>query len=289
MINVDPKNPRGIVWLASYPKSGNTWLRVFLYHLVRLMNGIPREEDEMNKLDRASGYEAKLFGLFQQYLQKPLKGATRLEVMAVRPLVHLTVADRFPTIAMMKTHNLLGELGGKATINFAASAGAVYIVRDPRDVAVSLSKHLGSTIDEAINVMATSAFATENNDETAFEIWGSWSEHVKSWTVEPSNAILVVRYEDMLAQPTDTFGKIVAHLKQEPSAEQIAEAIELSSFDKLRRAEDEGSFREVSPRSERFFNTGKSGGWRDKLTAEQAARLESDHRQQMMNFGYLTN
>jgi hypothetical protein len=287
MITSDAKNPRGIVWLASYPKSGNTWLRAFLYHLVRIANGIPREEDELNKLDRASGYEAKLFGLFQQYLQKPLGEATRLEVMRARPLVHLAVAERMPTVAMMKTHNLLGELAGMPTINLTASVGAIYIVRDPRDVAPSLAKHLGSTIDEAIGVMATSAFSTDNQPETAFEVWGSWSEHVASWGSEPNKAILVVRYEDMLAAPTETFGKIIAHLRQETPPEQLTEAIELSSFDKLKRLEEESAFREVSPRAERFFVSGTSGGWREKLTSEQVARIESDHRQQMQRFGYL--
>jgi hypothetical protein len=139
MISSDPKNPRGIVWLASYPKSGNTWLRTFLYHLVRIQAGIPREEDELNKLDRASGYEAKLFGLFQQYLGKPLEEASRSELMGVRAQVQQTVAERMPNVAMLKTHNLLGELAGKPTINPAASVGAIYIVRDPRDVASSLA------------------------------------------------------------------------------------------------------------------------------------------------------
>jgi hypothetical protein len=286
MIIADSNNPRGIVWLASYPKSGNTWLRAFLYQLVRISNGIPREEDELNKLDRVSGYEAKLFGLFEQYLQRPLAQSTRIEVMGVRPMVHLAVADRMPTVAMMKTHNLLGELGGLPTINFAASAGAVYIVRDPRDVAPSLAKHLGASIDEAIGVMATSAFATDNQAETAFEVWGSWSEHVSSWGIEPNNAILVVRYEDMLASPTETFGRIVTHLRQEATPEHLTEAIELSSFDKLKQLEDEGQFRERSARAERFFVSGKAGGWREKLTEDQAERILRAHSAVMSQFGY---
>jgi hypothetical protein len=286
MINTDPENPRGIVWLASYPKSGNTWLRAFLYHLVRIQAGIPREEDELNKLDRASGYEATLFGLFQQFLGKPLTSASRLEVMSVRPMVHLTVAERMPSIAMMKTHNLLGDIGGISTVNFTASAGAIYIVRDPRDVAPSLAKHLGSSIDEAIEVMGTHAFSTENSAETAFELWGSWSEHVESWTQTPNPSVLVVRYEDMLAQPTEIFRRIADHLKQGPTDDQLAEAIELSSFDKLKQLEDEGQFRERSARAERFFVSGKAGGWREKLTEDQAERILRAHSAVMSQFGY---
>lgn len=287
MINSDPNNPRGIVWLASYPKSGNTWLRAFLYHLVRIQMGLPREEDELNKLDRASGYEAQLFGLFEQSLGKPLTAASRVEVMSVRPQVQQTVADRMSNVAMLKTHNLLGELGGIPTVNPRASVGAIYIVRDPRDVAPSLAKHIGSSIDDAIAVMASSAFATDNTAEIAFEVWGSWSEHVASWTTEKSPTILVVRYEDMLARPTETFGAIAAHLRQKPTPKQLTEAIELSSFDKLKRQEEEGSFRERSARADRFFVSGKAGAWRDKLTEAQALRILQTHRYEMGHFGYL--
>ena len=287
MINSNPNDPRGIVWLASYPKSGNTWLRTFLYHLVRIQNGLPREEDELNKLDRASGYEAKLFGLFEQYLGKPLEQASRVEAMGVRPQVQMTVAERMPNVAMLKTHNLMGELGGMPTVSPRASIGAIYIVRDPRDVASSLAKHIGRSVDEAIEVMATSAFATDNQAETAFEIWGSWSEHVASWTTEKSPTILVVRYEDMLAKPTETFGAIAEHLRQELTPEQLTEAIELSSFDKLKRQEEEGAFRERSVHADRFFVSGKAGGWRDWLTEAQALRILQTHRYEMGHFGYL--
>jgi sulfotransferase family protein len=287
MIKTDPKDPKGIVWLASYPKSGNTWLRMFLYQLMRIMGGHPREEDELNKLDRSSAYEAKLFGLFQQFLGKPLNEATRLEAMSVRALVHTTIADRIKGVALVKTHNLFGELGGMPTVNLTASAGVIYLVRDPRDVAPSLAKHLGSTIDEAIKVMKTPGFATQNSAETAFEIWGGWSDHVYSWTSEPNEQVLVVRYEDMMVQPTETFTKIVRHLGQEPQPEQITEAIELSSFDKLQRQEETYNFRERSPRADRFFVSGKSGGWREKLTAVQANEIAVDHRILMAKFGYL--
>jgi hypothetical protein len=260
---------------------------MFLYQLMRVMGGHPREDDELNKLDRSSAYEAKLFGLFQQFLGKPLNEASRLEAMSVRALVHTTVADRIKGVALVKTHNLFGELGGMPTVNLAASAGAIYIVRDPRDVAPSLAKHLGSTVDEAMQVMKTPAFATQNSAETAFEVWGTWSDHVSSWSADQNDQVLVVRYEDMMAQPTETFTKIVRHLGQEPTPEQITEAIELSSFDKLQRQEEAYSFRERSPRADRFFASGKTGGWRDKLSTVQANDIAVAHREQMAKFGYL--
>lgn len=286
MIKTDPRNPKGIVWLASYPKSGNTWLRMFLYQLMRITGGHPRETDELNKLDRSSAYEAKLFGLFEQFLGKPLAKASRLEVMSVRALVHATIRDRMPSVALVKTHNLFGELGGMPTVNLTASAGVIYIVRDPRDVAPSLAKHLGVTIDQAIGVMKTPAFATDNDPETAFEIWSTWSDHVASWTTDVSDEVLILRYEDMLQKPTDTFTAIVRHLGQNPTPEQISEAIQLSSFDKLKKQEEDHSFRERSPRADSFFTAGKAGRWQELLTPAQAADITATHRKQMARFGY---
>jgi hypothetical protein len=286
MIVVDPKKPKGIVWLASYPKSGNTWLRMFLYQLMRIQGGHPREDDELNKLDRASGYEARLFGLFEKFLGKPLATATEDEVLSVRALVHVTVAERMPNIALLKTHNLLGAMDDAPLINLKPSVGVIYIVRDPRDVAPSLAKHLGCSIDQAIAVMNT-RYSTPSGPETAFEMWGTWSQHVHSWTMEPHPANLVVRYEDMLAKPTETFTAIVNHLRQKPTPAQIAEAIELSSFDKLKSQEDQYDFRERSERADRFFATGKAGGWREALTPAQADAIVAAHGEEMRKFGYL--
>lgn len=287
MIQVNPGDPRGIVWLASYPKSGNTWLRVFLYHMMRIAGGHPREENEINKLDRASTYEARLYGLFEQAMGKPLAEASEADVARVRPQIHATIRDRINTISMVKTHNVFGHLGNVPIINLQASCGTIYIVRDPRDVAPSLASHLGTSIDEAISVMGTSGYKTNNKKEAAYEIWGSWSEHVYSWTVQPHEAILVLRYEDMLEKPTETFTAVVKHLRQAPNDAVIQEAIELSSFDKLKKQELEYDFRERSERADRFFVSGTSGGWKEKLTDEQAQRIAEKHADQMRRFGYV--
>ncbi len=289
MIRVDPKNPRGLVWLASYPKSGNTWVRVFLYQLMRIMGGHPREDDELNQLDRSSMYEGRLFNLFEQMLGKPMAEISSLEIMSVRAMAHAEIVQRTNTLALIKTHNVLGHVANMPLINLKVSAGSIIIVRDPRDVAPSLAKHLGAPIDQTIDVMGKTAYHTTNQKEQVFEMWGSWSENVKSWTMQPSEAALVVRYEDLLDTPTETFGKIAAHLRQTPAEEQLLEAIELSSFDVLRKQEEDYDFRERSPMADRFFTSGKAGTWRERLTAAQAQRIVDEHGEMMAKFGYLNN
>ncbi len=290
MIVADPRNPKGIVWIASYPKSGNTWIRVYLYHLMRLLNGQPRSDNDLHALDKASTYEARLVGLFEELLGMPLASASRYEVALIRPQVHAAIVQRTGSVSLIKTHAALGQLGNLPTHNLAVSCGTIYIVRDPRDVAISLAAHNGSTVDAAITDMATASYGTQNSEHAAFEIWGSWSENAQSWTEKPHEAVLVVRYEDMHADPTPTFTGIAQHLRQKPTAEQVAEAIELSSFSELRDAEiAAGDFRERSERADRFFREGRVGEWHDKLSAEQVRRIEDAHRDQMAKFGYLTN
>jgi hypothetical protein len=290
MIRTDPKNPRGIVWIASYPKSGNTWMRVFLYHLLRLANGQPRADNDLHALDKASTYEARLFGLFEEAIGKRLAAATPNEVAMVRPQVHAAIVQRSPGVALIKTHNLMGQLGNIPIINLTVSAGTIYILRDPRDVAISLAAHNGSTIDQAINDMATAGYHTQNSDEAAFEIWGSWSEHVRSWTEPAHDAVLVIRYEDMLADPLTAFASVARHLRQKPDPAHLEEAVALSSFGELRQAEiASGDFRERSERADRFFREGRAGEWREKLTASQVLQIADVHGEQMQRFGYLSN
>jgi hypothetical protein len=290
MIVTNPKSPKGIVWIASYPKSGNTWMRVYLYHLMRLANGLPRADNDLHALDKASTYEARLFGLFEQFLGKSLATATQQDVALVRPQVHAAIVQRSPGVALIKTHNLMGQIGNIPIINLAVSAGTIYIVRDPRDVAISLAAHNGSSVDQAIEDMARSGYHTQNSDQAAFEIWGSWSEHSRSWTEPPHDAVLVVRYEDMLADPLPTFTAVARHLRQKPTPEQIEEAVALSSFDELRQAEvAAGDFRERSERADRFFREGRAGEWREKLTSSQVERIAETHGEMMRRFGYLTN
>jgi aryl sulfotransferase len=98
---------------------------------------------------------------------------------------------------------------------------------------------------------------------------------------------MVVRYEDLAADPIGKFTEIAAHLRLPATADAIAEAADLSTFDKLAAAERVHPFKETSERADYFFREGRVGAWRDRLTAEQAARIVSAHGTQMARFGYV--
>jgi hypothetical protein len=287
MIAINPAKPKGIVWLASYPKSGNTWLRVFLYQLARVRRGLPREEDEINKIGVVTRTEAGFYLIYEQFLGKPLAEATHDETITVRTKVQAAIAQHFPGPVFLKTHSLLGTLGARATINTNVSIGAVYLVRDPRDVAVSLAQHVGKSIDEAVELLnELNAFAP-GDDRAVGEPWGNWSQNVESWVEGANDTLLAVRYEDMLEKPKETFARIVAHIRQKATSDELDEAIRRSSFDELKQQEKKHGFHLSKAEGGEFFANGKSGGWRDKLTAEQVDAIVAAHGETMRKFGYL--
>lgn len=287
MIAADPNDPKGIVWIASYPKSGNTWVRVFLHHLIRQAAGRPVEEHDIDELSRTSRSAAGRVDLFEQVLGKPVTMADPIEIAAARPKVQQAIMEERDGLVFAKTHSFLGRLFNYPLINRAASAGAVYVVRNPLDVAVSLAFHLDVTYDSAIRSMAAPLNASIGTAIAVPEIWGTWSENVASWTEDPPPVIHVVRYEDLIADPRGAFTGIVEHMRLETTPEQIDEAIALAAFDRLKAEEEARGFAEKPETARRFFRRGTAGQWREELDAGQVERIVADHGEQMRRFGYL--
>jgi len=275
----------GLVWLASYPKSGNTWTRAFLSNLATILAG-EREELELNSINRFTIGENFLQFYEERLGYKPTEKHHK-EIAGLRHEVQQWIADQFDGLIFVKTHNGLVIDHGHSIINFAVTSGAIYIVRNPLDVAISLAHHMGKTIDSAIETMATLDIETPINEKRIHEIWGSWSQHVESWTRKPHPAIYVMRYEDMLVEPNRIFGGLARHLLLGAMPDQVAEAVGRSSFEKLKSQEEDTGFQEKSEKAERFFREGRSGQWKEVLSPMQVERIVNDHGEQMSRFGYL--
>jgi len=276
----------GIVWLASYQKSGNTWTRAFLHNLARVMAGEDAEQD-INRMGEFSTWEnAKAF--YTEALGFEPTDAHKGQIAAARRQVQRQIADAHDDLVFVKTHHALVRDRGHSTINFEVTSGAAYIIRNPLDVAISLAHHLGVDIDRAIEVMATSRAESAVTEQSVHEVVGSWSQHVWSWTRTPHRAIHVMRYEDMLADPVSAFGGLAAHLGLGVTREQIAVASERSSFDRLKQQEARGGFAERFFPEQQFFREGRTGQWKERLTRAQIDRIVRDHGVQMARFGYLS-
>jgi hypothetical protein len=277
----------GIVWIASYPKSGNTWTRAFLHNLTRIINGEGGEQD-INEMARFSTWDLdkKRYAEFLGF--EPDNAVHRREIAATRHAVHQQIADSAQGLVFIKTHNCLVMDRGYPTINFAVTAGVVYIVRNPLDIAVSSAHHLGRSVDQAIEQMSKTDAESVGRDDAVYEVTGSWNQHIWSWTRNPHRALHVMRYEDMLADPEMAFGALARHLLLNPSGRQLRKAIERSSFARLQAQENEKGFRERPPTADQnFFREGRAGQWKDILTPAQIDHIVRDHGEQMRRFGYL--
>jgi hypothetical protein len=286
MIVVDQANPKGILWLASYPKSGNTWIRVFLHALQQVLTGNRPEKIDINNLG--------LFAIsdhnpehFQTYLGQPITTLSLEKISELRPEVQLYIMQQSTGIVPVKTHSAQIDIDGHPAINRQASAGAVYAIRNPLDVAVSLADYRSIPVDQAIADLATSMLAHVSFGGLTPFVTGSWSEHVRSWTIPPQDPVLVVRYEDMLDNPTETFGGLANHVLMQPNDDQLETAIELSSFSRLQSAEKTTGFVEKQQQGALFFREGRAGQWRDALSPEQVDRVVKAHGEQMERFDYL--
>jgi Sulfotransferase domain len=270
-----------IVWLASYPKSGNTWMRAFLHNLLRN----PADTYDLNKMgDYTMGDSSG--EQYQKFLRKPIKEMTDEDIQPLRHKVQKSLTGLTADNVFVKTHNAMIEYLGWPMHAMEHTAGAIYIVRNPLDMIVSHADHYGVTIDETIKLTSHELCRMSGGEHFIFELHGSWSRHVESWTERPSPGLHVMRYEDMRLRPVEAFGGLVQFLRLPVDPDRLRRAIELSSFEALRKKEDEGGFKERSTKSERFFRQGKAGGWRDVLTPAQVEAVVAVHGPQMRRFGY---
>jgi hypothetical protein len=205
---------------------------------------------------------------------------------ALRPKVQEDIVREADGIVFVTTHNARIDDRGVPMINQAVSAGAIYIVRNPLDIAISLSHFRELPIDQCITDMETPHFGVATEANLAW-IFSSWSENVKSWTERRHPAVLVVRYEDLIETPVDNFTGIANHTRQWPTQAQLKRAIELTSLNNLQTAEREAGFKEKLDSTKAFFREGRAGQWREVLTPAQIDRIVSRHGEQMARFGYL--
>lgn len=278
---------KGIVWLASYPKSGNTWFRAFLTNFLR--NGdVPAS---INDLD--GGPIASARRSFDEAVGYDSGEMTVDEVDALRPEVYRQWAHEAKETLFCKIHDAYTFLpDGRPLIPPEATARALYFVRNPLDVAVSFAHHSGhERFDRVIRLMAKAegsfceADATEA-DQLRQKLL-TWSAHAQSWADAPGLRVRVVRYEDMKLRPEETFGAAVRFAGLPDDAARVKKAIEFSRFEELRKQEENAGFGEKMPLAKSFFRKGEIGSWREALTPEQAAKIVTDHGEAMRRFGYL--
>lgn len=274
--------PKSLMWLASYPKSGNTWMRAFLANYIfNLDQPIP-----VNQLSRIGIGDANTLA-HRRVAGGNFDPRDPRQTIAVRTRMLETINSNGADLNLVKTHNQNAPAFGTELIPRRLTKGAIYILRDPRDMALSYASHHGFTLEETVVRLNRPDNATAGNDHNVHQFLGTWSDHVRSWIRARGFKVHTVRYEDMLAEPERTFGGVVKYLAIGEDDERLAKAIDFSSFDQLRSQEARTGFVENSDKQDRFFRTGKAGVWREQLDPALADRIASDHQRIMRQFGYL--
>lgn len=277
-----------VVWLASYPKSGSTWVRAILSAL--------RVGDDLFSLDvLTSGSQPfSLAGAIPLLALDP-RWLSRTEGERLRS--DLVCQTTTPGPLFRKTHERFRtqptgwEEGSEGPEPFPsrASRAAIHLVRDPRDVAVSLTHHFGLTLDEAVDRMAADeATRADPGRMVTEQPWGTWSTHARSWAQENVPfPVHRIRYEDLHAHPVEALHPALTAVGLEVDLASLAAAVERVSLDRLQRAELAQEFRERHPHSAApFFRRGQVGGWRTDLPARLVRAVEADHHEVMAELGY---
>lgn len=270
--------PPGLVWLASFPKSGNTWMRVLLHNL---MKGGERPVD-INRLATAE----TLIGRwrFDDDLLVDSDLLSWRELERLRPLQCDFAAAGLKEPFFCKTHDSFRGRSGEPALGIGARA-AIYLVRDPRDIAVSLCHHASLSLDAAIGNMTDPSFWSGGGAQVPY-LLGDWTGHVAGWTGQRQVDLKIVRYEDLHRDTAATMRAIVTFLEARASVAEIDRAVEHSSLEELRRQEEAKGFRESRPGQDRFFRSGRIGEWRDVMSASQVRTIEVHCGSVMTDLGY---
>ena len=278
----------GIVWVASYPKSGNTWVRFLLANFLSRS----REPVPINALnDVLAGTIASSRSCFEHLVGLESSDLAAAEVGSLLPAVYQLQAKRaapFGVRLFKKVHDACCDTSaGRPMFPVDATAGAIYLVRNPLDIAVSWTFYTGQKDFGSAVWRLTRNTVLGRGRRQFLQRLLDWSSHVESWTGAPF-PVLVVRYEDLLADAAGQLTAMVRFLGMEADAdeERIRQAVSFSEFERLREDEAKNGYADCARSCKEFFRSGKAGQWRQHLTSKQVADVVRAHGRVMKEWGY---
>jgi len=264
-----PASP--LFWIASYPHSGDQLVRSFLQHLAKNFGYRPKEPAALELLDRDLPWDV-LAHFYETVIGKHPRDMSEQEIAEARPKIHEYISTTYPGIPVVKTHAPRGEFYGHPSINFGVSIGSVYLIRNPLMLAPIFAKLGKKDVVSALKLLATSEYRQPTSKTHAMEPWGSWSQNVASWTNTDQKGDLLIRFEDIAADPHGQLGRIAKHLKMPVDDNQIAAAADAALA--------VHGMAGKKPQAD---------AWKGAMSKDYARALVEIHARQMSRFGYLTN
>ena len=271
-----------ILWLASYPKSGNTFVRALLSNYLN-----NKDEDVFSKMNMIPSFPKK--SNFKGIVEEDILKKDHMQLFKYFLSAQKKINEN-KNLNIIKTHNFFGSINGYKFTDKENTAGTIYIVRDPRSVAVSYAHHSNIPFKKSVDLLLS-----ENriglNDGGYPEARMSWNIHLQSW-LNCSIPKLLVKYEDLNKDTYNNFKKILIFInkflknKIEVNEEKIKKTIEICSFDNLSKLESKIGFRERE-KSEKFFRKGENNEWEKVLTPKLIRRIENSFLDELKKLNYI--
>jgi aryl sulfotransferase len=271
---------QSVTWLSSYPKSGNTWLRLLLE--AYRCNGALDINDI--RICTSDGGAPIMQGVSPISLdQLGFRGEALL-----RPAALLNLFCRLTNPVLVKTHWANVQPPGLPSfIPKEFTEKAVYVVRDPRSVLPSFASFFQFPIDKAIIAMNEKDFVIGGHGIWARSMISSWSNHAASWIGEKDFPVHIIRYEDMATDAAKELTEVLEFLGYEVDEDRVARAVEATRISKLQEAEKEKGFREHRGNSTSFFGNGGGSRWQEELGPKWIKQIEEDHSEMMKTLEYI--
>ena len=278
-----------ITWIASYPKSGNTFLRSFLSAYLFSVTG---------KFE---------FSLLYNILQFPSLKFSKRDLSSRKETAQNWIINQNHFFenkdVFLKTHNTLEEFEGHKFTSMNQSKGGIYIIRDPRNIILSMSHHYSLTFQESydkiIDEKASLLEKTYNEDHSNFTFLGSWSNHYKSWRDNKDFKILFIKYEDLEKNNELVFKKVINFINElNNDSNKIVDnkffnAINSTSFVNLKNKENISGFEESVysnlGKKRNFFNLGFQNKWQKKLPSDIINKVNKNLEKELIELGYDLN
>ena len=282
-----------IIWLASYPKSGNTYVRAFLSAYYFSENG-EFDFSQITKIDQFP---------HEKYYKERVSSISEASKQWI-PIQREINKDK--KIRFFKTHSFLGNYQGNQFTSPETTLGAIYIVRDPRNVLSSLKNHYSYDDDKALKMITdkTRSLMSNNGSHASLTYISSWAENYLSWFRNKQFRKLFIKYEDLITNKYETFRDIIVFTNtlmnrvEGVNKSKLQKAIETTNFDILKKKEMSETFNEPessfknwrkfhSENKNLFFNLGPENNWKKILNTEISNEIETSFEKEMKELGYL--